>query len=112
MKAWTPCSGLNGRATRMENAETPWRRTSGTIWKLNRDKIEALTIFYAQPHRRGELSYAMIREILDTTEELTSPVWLPLRVWQAYVLLDDYKGSAACQRANGARGADPPRLRH
>ena len=29
--------------------------------KANRDQIEALTIFYGQPHRRSELTYAMIR---------------------------------------------------
>ena len=33
--------------------------------EANRDEIEALTIFYAQPHRRSELTYAMIREVLD-----------------------------------------------
>ena len=59
--------------------------------EAHRDKIEALTIFYAQPHRRGELSYAMIREILDTLRT-DKPRLAPFRVWQAYVLLDDYKG--------------------
>ena len=59
--------------------------------EAHRDTIEALTIFYAQPHRRGELSYAMIREILDTLRT-DKPRLAPLRVWQAYVLLDDYKG--------------------
>ena len=59
--------------------------------EAHRDNIEALTIFYAQPHRRGELSYAMIREILDKLRT-DKPRLAPLRVWQAYVLLDDYKG--------------------
>ena len=31
----------------------------------NRDQIEALTIFYGQPHRRRDLTYAMIRDVLD-----------------------------------------------
>ena len=60
--------------------------------ETNRDEIEALTIFYSQPHRRRELTYAMIREVFD---RLTSdkPRLSSLRVWQAYALLDDYKGS-------------------
>ena len=59
--------------------------------EANRDEIEALTIFYSQPYRRSELTYAMIR---DVSEKLKSdlPRLAPLRVWQAYVLLDDYKG--------------------
>ena len=59
--------------------------------EANRDQIEALTIFYGQPHRRRELTFAMIRDILD---KLTAdkPVLAPLRIWQAYALLDDYRG--------------------
>ena len=59
--------------------------------EANRDEIEALTIFYAQPHRRSELTYAMIREVLDRLRNDKLGL-APLRVWQAYVLLDDYKG--------------------
>ena len=58
----------------------------------NRDEIEALTIFYAQPHRRRELTYAMIREVFGRLKN-DKPRLVPLRVWQAYTLLDDYKGS-------------------
>ena len=58
----------------------------------NRDEIEALTIFYAQPHRRRELTYAMIREVFGRLKK-DKPRLAPLRVWQAYALLDDYKGS-------------------
>ncbi len=59
--------------------------------EANRDEIEALTIFYAQPHRRRQLSYAMIREIFDKLRA-DKPRLAPLRVWQAYALLDDCKG--------------------
>ncbi len=59
--------------------------------EANRDEIEALTIFYAQPHRRRELTYAMIKEVLDRLKN-DQPRLSPLRIWQAYVLLDDYKG--------------------
>ena len=60
--------------------------------ETNRDEIEALTIFYAQPHRRRELTYAMIREVFDRLKN-DKPRLAPLRVWQAYALLDEYKGS-------------------
>ncbi len=59
--------------------------------EAHRDEIEALTIFYAQPHRRRELTYAMIREVFDRLKS-DRPLLSPLRVWQAYALLDEYKG--------------------
>jgi type I restriction enzyme R subunit len=58
----------------------------------NRDQIEALTIFYSQPHRRSKLTYDMIRKLLEKLKS-DKPRLAPLRVWQAYALLDDYKGS-------------------
>ena len=60
--------------------------------EANRDAIEALTIFYSQPHRRRELTYAMIREVCDRLKN-DRPRLSPLRVWRAYVVLDEYKGS-------------------
>ena len=59
--------------------------------EAHRDEIEALTIFYGQPHRRRELTYAMIREVFDRLKS-DRPLLSPLRVWQAYALLDEYKG--------------------
>lgn len=58
----------------------------------NRDEIDALTIFYSQPARRSELTYAMIKEVLDKIRK-DRPKLAPLRVWQAYAHLDDYKGN-------------------
>jgi len=58
----------------------------------HRDEIEALTIFYSQPARRSELTYAMIKEVLDRLRK-DRPKLAPLRVWQAYAHLDDYKGN-------------------
>ena len=57
----------------------------------HRDEIEALTIFYTQPHRRRELTYAMVRAVLDNLKD-DKPMLAPLRVWQAYAVLDDYRG--------------------
>ena len=60
--------------------------------EANRDEIEALTIFYAQPHRRRELTFEMIREVFEKLKS-DRPRLSPLRVWLAYAVLDEYKGS-------------------
>ena len=60
--------------------------------EANRDEIEALTIFYSQPHRRRELTFDMIQEVFDKLKA-DQPRLSPLRVWQAYVLLDEYTGA-------------------
>ena len=59
--------------------------------EAHRDEIEALAIFYSEPHRRRELTYAMIREVFERLKS-DRPLLSPLRVWQAYALLDEYKG--------------------
>ncbi len=58
----------------------------------NRDRIEALTIFYSQPARRSQITYAMIKAVLDVLKT-DRPKLAPLRVWRAYALLDEYKGN-------------------
>ena len=73
-----------------ENAEAITQNFQQYL-EANRDELEALTIFYAQPHRRRQLTYAMIREVFDRLKN-DKPSLAPLRVWQAYALLDDYKG--------------------
>ena len=59
--------------------------------EAKRDEIDALTIFFSQPHRRRELTYAMIREVFDRLKS-DRPRLAPLRVWRAYAVLDEYKG--------------------
>ena len=59
--------------------------------EANRDEIEALTIFYAQPHRRRVLTYSMIQDVFERLKN-DKPRLAPLRVWRAYAFLDDYKG--------------------
>lgn len=58
----------------------------------NQDNIAALTIFFSQPYRRRELSFELIRQVLDKLKA-DKPKLAPLRVWQAYRQLDDYKGA-------------------
>jgi type I restriction enzyme R subunit len=54
----------------------------------NRDKLEALTIFFTQPARRAEVTYRMIQDVLDALKK-DRPALSPLRVWRAYAHLDD-----------------------
>ncbi|WP_031359557.1 DEAD/DEAH box helicase family protein [Caballeronia sordidicola] len=59
--------------------------------KSKQDNISALTIFFSEPYRRRELSFDLIREVVDKLK-MDKPKLAPLRVWQAYSHLDDYKG--------------------
>ena len=42
--------------------------------EANRDEIEALTIFYAQPHRRRDLTFEMIREVFEKLKERSASI--------------------------------------
>ena len=58
----------------------------------NRDEIDALTIYFTQPVRRSEVTYAMVKGLLTELKE-DRPRLAPLTVWRAYAHLDDYKGA-------------------
>ncbi|MBC6493030.1 DEAD/DEAH box helicase family protein [Flavihumibacter stibioxidans] len=60
--------------------------------EAHKDEITALQIFYNQPYRRRELTYALIR---DLAEQLKSekPLLAPLRVWEAFEQLHGAQGS-------------------
>lgn len=57
----------------------------------NRDRIEALSIYYNQPARRADVTFAMLRDLLDQLKH-DRPRLAPLYVWRAYAHLDEYKG--------------------
>lgn len=55
-----------------------------TEWMLlNKDELTALQIFYNQPYRRRELTYSMIKEVLDKLKE-DKPALAPMQVWRAF----------------------------
>lgn len=58
-----------------------------TYIEENKDEITALQIFYSQPYRRRELTYTMIKELFGKLK-LEKPALAPLKVWQAYEMLD------------------------
>jgi type I restriction enzyme R subunit len=60
--------------------------------EAHKNEITALQIFYSQPYRRRELTYAMVSQLVELLRA-DKPALAPLRVWQAYELLDVVNGS-------------------
>ena len=57
----------------------------------HKDEITALQIFYSQPYRRRELTYKMIKDLVDTIVT-DKPTLAPLSVWRAYEVLESVSG--------------------
>jgi len=55
--------------------------------EAHRDDIDALTIYYHQPHRRREITARAIRDLLEALKR-EQPKLAPARVWDAYARLD------------------------
>jgi type I restriction enzyme R subunit len=55
------------------------------------DEIDALSIYFHTPARRGEVTYSQIKALLEKLK-LERPKLAPLRIWQAYAHLDNYHG--------------------
>ena len=58
--------------------------------ETNKDEITALGIFYDQPYRRRELTFSMIKEVLETLKR-EKPLLAPHYVWDAYARLEEVK---------------------
>jgi len=56
------------------------------------DELLALQIFYNQPFRRRELTYTMIKEVLEKLKN-DKPVLAPMKIWRAYESLEQCNGS-------------------
>jgi type I restriction enzyme R subunit len=55
-----------------------------TAWiEAHKDEITALQIFYAQPYRRRELTYQMIKDLCEKLK-MEQPMLAPLLVWNAW----------------------------
>ncbi len=53
----------------------------------HKDEIEALSIFYNQPYRLKEVTYRMIKELLEKLKS-DQPLLAPANVWEAYLALN------------------------
>lgn len=58
--------------------------------ELNKDEIKALSIFYNQPYNRREITFKMIKEVMDKLK-LEKPLLAPNHVWNAYSTLEEVK---------------------
>jgi type I restriction enzyme R subunit len=58
-----------------------------------KDEITALKIFYNQPFRRREVTFAMIKEVLERLK-MEKPRFAPMRVWQAYEQIEKVNGNS------------------
>jgi type I restriction enzyme R subunit len=64
-----------------------------TAWmQEHKDELTALQIFYGQPYRRRELTYTMVKAVLEKLKT-DKPVLAPLNVWRAYESLEKCNGS-------------------
>ncbi len=57
----------------------------------HKDEIVALKIFYGQPYQRRELTFAMIKDLVEKIV-LDKPNLAPLSVWRAYEQLESVSG--------------------
>jgi len=64
-----------------------------TFMQANKDEITALSIFYNQPYNRRNITYDMIKEVLDTLKQ-NKPRLAPARVWQAYEQVEKVNGKS------------------
>ncbi|MCC5924004.1 MAG: DEAD/DEAH box helicase family protein [Crocinitomicaceae bacterium] len=62
-----------------------------TYIEANKNEITALSIFYDQPYKRRELTFKMIKEVLEKLKR-EKPLLSPNYVWEAYEQLEDVKG--------------------
>jgi type I restriction enzyme, R subunit len=64
------------------------------VWiEAHQTEVTALQIFYSQPYKRRELTYAMIKELFDKLV-LDKPQLAPPIIWRAYEQLEKTNGGA------------------
>ncbi len=81
-------AGWSGDVT--ENAKKIATDFEGWL-RDHQDQIDALAIYFTQPARRSQVTFAMIKDLLATLKG-DRPNLSPAHVWRAYAHLDDFKG--------------------
>ena len=64
---------------------------SGNYDQAVKDEIIALQIFYGQSYRRRELTFTMIKDLVEKIM-LDKPTLAPMSVWRAYEQLENVSG--------------------
>jgi type I restriction enzyme R subunit len=73
------------KAGELVNGFTQWMQQ-------HKDELTALQIFYNQPFRRRELTYIMIKEVLENLQH-DKPALAPMTVWRAFASTSSATGS-------------------
>lgn len=58
--------------------------------ETNKDEIKALSIFYNQPYKRRDITFTMIKEVMEKLQ-LEKPLLAPDYVWGAYAALEEVR---------------------
>jgi type I restriction enzyme R subunit len=58
--------------------------------EINKDEIKALSIFYNQPYNRRDITFTMIKDVMEKLQ-LEKPLLAPDYVWDAYATLEEVK---------------------
>lgn len=58
--------------------------------EANKDEIKALSIFYNQPYNRRDITFKMIKDVMEKLQ-LEKPLLPPESIWNAYTTLEDVK---------------------
>lgn len=61
--------------------------------EANRDEIKALSIYYNQPYNRREITFKMIKEVMEKIR-LEKPIFAPSYLWSAYQTIGESKSDA------------------
>lgn len=77
--------------TSVEKATAIVKDFTGYLEK-NKDEIKALSIFYDQPYNRRDITFKMIKEVMEKLK-LEKPLLAPDYVWDAYATLSAVEGS-------------------
>jgi type I restriction enzyme R subunit len=59
----------------------------------HRDEITALSIFYNEPYRRRDVTFKMLKEVLDLIKQ-KKPQMAPLNVWNAWAQVEGANGNS------------------
>lgn len=58
--------------------------------KANKDEIQALSIFYNQPYNRRDITFKMIKELMDKIK-VEKPIFALSNIWNAYASIEEVK---------------------
>lgn len=58
--------------------------------KANKDEIQALSIFYNKPYNRRDITFKMIKELMDNIK-VEKPIFAPSNIWNAYASIEEVK---------------------